>query len=195
MASALVCCRAGPATGLQRKLSTRERQPITAIGPLSPPAAGRHRRRRCRSTPGASRRPVVCTSEHWYEEEDEFDAMTGGFAADRLKHTVEDLDTGACLLPEAQLGACTPAPACCLPTLQGKSAAVLSYHSPPTTHHPADAMHPKTVVLVAAASGTDVDEAAVQQLRPYLQPLDFAQAFSGEQVGLQRPHNLYIFCS
>lgn len=47
-------------------------------------------------------------------------------------------------------------------------------------------MHPKCVVLVAASGGADVDEAAVQRLRAYLQPLEFAQAFSGEQVGGKR---------
>ncbi|PRW59817.1 phospho-2-dehydro-3-deoxyheptonate aldolase [Chlorella sorokiniana] len=44
-------------------------------------------------------------------------------------------------------------------------------------------MHPKRVVLVAAsASGSSADEAALQQLRAALQPLEFAQAFSNEQT-------------
>lgn len=43
-----------------------------------------------------------------------------------------------------------------------------------------DAMHPKRVVLVAASAS--VDDAAVQQLWAALQPLEFAQGFSGEEV-------------
>lgn len=43
-----------------------------------------------------------------------------------------------------------------------------------------DAMHPKRVVLIASDGSTS--EAALQQLRAYLQPLEFAQGFSGEQV-------------
>lgn len=61
----------------------------------------------------------MCTSEHWWEDEEEFDALT-------------------------------------------------------------DAMHPKRVVLVAASAS--VDDGAVQQLRAALQPLEFAQGFSGEET-------------
>ena len=43
-----------------------------------------------------------------------------------------------------------------------------------------DAMHPKRVVLIASDGSTS--EASLQQLRAYLQPLEFAQGFSGEQV-------------
>lgn len=51
-----------------------------------------------------------------------------------------------------------------------------------------DAMHPKRVVLVAASAS--VDDGAVQQLRAALQPLEFAQGFSGEEV-----RRFFISCS
>ncbi len=45
-------------------------------------------------------------------------------------------------------------------------------------------MHPKRVVLVTASSASagSAEEAAL--LRAYLQPLEFAQGFSGEEVRL-----------